>query len=121
MSNLNAFLKDCEHSLGAENVTLVEETIKRYGEHTLPAADRPAVLVSGSGVNYYGDRGGEVLTETSGPGPAADSFLTRVVLAWEAATGAASEAGVRVCHIRTSMVLDASSGGRTTSAFHPTS
>jgi 4-cresol dehydrogenase (hydroxylating) len=49
-SNLTAFLKDCERALGAENVTLVEETIKRYGEHTLPAADRRpgAVVYPGS-------------------------------------------------------------------------
>ena len=48
--NLTAFLKDCERALGAENVTLVEETIKRYGEHTLPAADRRpgAVVYPGS-------------------------------------------------------------------------
>jgi uncharacterized protein (TIGR01777 family) len=77
----------------------------------LPAADRPGVLVSGSGVNYYGDRGGEVLTETSGPGPAAESFLTRVVLAWEAGTQPAEAAGIRTCHIRTAMVLDRSAGG----------
>lgn len=74
-------------------------------------ADRPPVLVSGSGVNYYGDRGGEILTETSGSGPPEASFLTRVVLAWEAATAPAVDAGVRVCCIRTSMVLDPGAGG----------
>jgi 4-cresol dehydrogenase (hydroxylating) len=48
--NLEAFLKDCERALGAENVTLAEETIQRYGEHTLPAADRRpgAVVYPGS-------------------------------------------------------------------------
>jgi 4-cresol dehydrogenase (hydroxylating) len=48
--NLEAFLKECERALGAENVSIVEETIKRYGEHTLPAADRRpgAVVYPGS-------------------------------------------------------------------------
>ncbi|MCW5771031.1 MAG: FAD-binding oxidoreductase [Rhodospirillaceae bacterium] len=48
--NLDAFLKDVERALGAENVSLVEETIKRYGEHTLPADDRRpgAVVYPGS-------------------------------------------------------------------------
>src|SRR5262245_38615867 len=48
--NLEGFLKDAERAVGAENVTLVEETIRRYGEHTLPAADRRpgAVVYPGS-------------------------------------------------------------------------
>lgn len=48
--NLEAFLKDVERALGADNVSLVEETIRRYGEHTLPAADRRpgAVVYPGS-------------------------------------------------------------------------
>ena len=49
---------------------------------------KPSVLVSASGVNYYGDRGDEVLTEASAPGPG--SFLTDLCLEWEAATGPAT-------------------------------
>jgi uncharacterized protein len=40
------------------------------------------VLVSGSAVGYYGDRGDEVLTETSSVG---HDFLADVTAAWEAA------------------------------------
>lgn len=71
-------------------------------------ANRPAVLVSGSGIDIYGDRGDEQLTEASphgGPG-----FLTDVVEAWEAATAPAVAAGIRVATIRTSMVLDGARG-----------
>lgn len=65
---------------------------------------RPPVLVSGSAVGWYGgDRGDEVLTERSGPG---DDFLTEVCLEWEAATAAAEQAGIRVAHLRTGLVLD---------------
>jgi uncharacterized protein (TIGR01777 family) len=69
--------------------------------------DKPPVMVSGSGIDFYGDRGDEELTEASGPG---EGFLTDVVLAWEAAAAPAEAAGIRVPRIRTAMVLDASDG-----------
>ena len=75
----------------------------------LAGLDRPpGVLVSASGVNYYGDRGDEVLTESSGPGPG--SFLTDLCRAWEAATEPATAAGVRTCIVRTGIVLDPAAG-----------
>jgi uncharacterized protein (TIGR01777 family) len=63
---------------------------------------RPPVLVSGSAIGFYGDRGDEQLTEASGPGT---GFLTEVCLAWEASTAAAEAAGIRVAHLRTGIVL----------------
>jgi uncharacterized protein len=65
-------------------------------------ADPPAVLVSGSAVGYYGDRDDEVLTEASSPG---DGFLAEVTVAWEAAAAPAAEAGIRVTHPRTGVVI----------------
>ncbi len=67
----------------------------------------PAVLVSGSAVGFYGDRGDEVLTELSAPG---DDFLAGVVQAWEAATAPAADAGVRTVLARTGIVLSARGG-----------
>lgn len=67
----------------------------------------PAVLVSGSGVGYYGDRGDEVLTERSSSG---NDFLAGVCLAWEAATSPAARAGVRVATVRSGVVLDPNGG-----------
>ncbi len=70
--------------------------------------DRPAVLLSGSAVGYYGtDRGDEVVTESSGPGP---DFLAQLCVDWEAATAPAQAAGVRVAHLRTGIVLDRTGG-----------
>jgi uncharacterized protein (TIGR01777 family) len=70
---------------------------------TLAGLDpRPTVLVSGSAVGYYGERGDEVLTEASGPG---DDFLARLCVAWEAATAPSEDAGIRVATIRTGLVL----------------
>jgi hypothetical protein len=67
----------------------------------------PRVLVSGSAIGYYGDRGDEILTETSSAG---DGFLVGVVKAWEAEAEPARLAGIRVVHPRTGLVM-ARSGG----------
>jgi uncharacterized protein (TIGR01777 family) len=73
------------------------------------AVDPPAVLVSMSGIRYYGvDRGDEQLTETSTAGH--DGFLPLVTARWEAATRPAAEAGIRVCHARTGLVLSRQGG-----------
>ncbi|HZN14892.1 MAG TPA: TIGR01777 family oxidoreductase [Acidimicrobiales bacterium] len=65
-------------------------------------AAKPAVLVSGSAIGYYGERGDEVLTEESSRGT---GFLSGVCEAWERATAPAEAAGIRVVHIRTGIVL----------------
>ena len=70
-------------------------------------ADPPKVMVSGSAVGYYGDRGDEVLTEESSAGT---DFLARVVADWEEATAPASDAGIRVVHLRSGVVEHPSGG-----------
>jgi uncharacterized protein len=70
----------------------------------LCAKARPAVLISASGMRWYGiDRGDEPLTETSTA--AAPGCLPRLAQRWEAATHPAQDAGIRVCHLRTGLVL----------------
>jgi uncharacterized protein (TIGR01777 family) len=71
------------------------------------AEPRPRVLVSASGVNYYGPRGDEPLTEDA---PAGDDFLARVCVAWEREAAAARELGLRVAMLRTAVVLDKQGG-----------
>jgi uncharacterized protein (TIGR01777 family) len=67
----------------------------------------PTVLVSASAVGVYGDRGDEILEETSSPGR---GFLSDVCVAWEREASAAQAFGVRVVHLRTGIVFDATSG-----------
>ena len=67
-----------------------------------PADRRPPVLVNASGIDYYGDRGDEVIAEDGAPG---DSFLARLSQQWEAAAQKAEPLGVRVVRIRTAMVF----------------
>jgi uncharacterized protein (TIGR01777 family) len=67
----------------------------------------PIALVSGSAIGAYGDRGDEMLTEDSDLGK---GFLAEVVRAWEAATEPAQDAGLRVAHARTGLVLTPDGG-----------
>ena len=62
----------------------------------------PSVFVSSSAVGIYGDRGSEELTEDSSHG---DDFLAEVCVAWEQAADPAREAGIRVVHPRTGVVI----------------
>lgn len=69
--------------------------------------DGPKVLLSGSAVGFYGDRGSEMLDEESGPGR---GFLSQVTQDWEAATRPAARAGIRVVRLRTGIVLSGRGG-----------
>jgi uncharacterized protein (TIGR01777 family) len=67
----------------------------------------PRVLLSGSAIGFYGATGDEELNERSTAG---DGFLADVCRAWEAATSPAEDAGVRVVHLRTGIVLSPRGG-----------
>jgi uncharacterized protein (TIGR01777 family) len=69
--------------------------------------ERPRVLVSASGVDYYGDRGAEEITEESAPG---EGFLAELCVTWEREAQAAEELGLRVTRMRTAMALVKSGG-----------
>jgi hypothetical protein len=71
------------------------------------ASPRPRVLVSGSAVGYYGDRGDEVLDETSS---SRDDFLSQLCRDWEAAAERAAALGLRVVRLRTGVVLGRAGG-----------
>lgn len=68
---------------------------------------RPRVLLSASGVGYYGPRGAQVLDETA---PAGDSYIAQIARRWEESTAAAAEAGVRVVTMRTGVVVSGRGG-----------
>ena len=73
----------------------------------LPQNQRPRVMLSGSATGIYGDRGDAILTEDSHAGT---GFLAGVAQAWERATRLAEEAGIRVVHLRTAVVLSPKGG-----------
>ncbi len=67
----------------------------------------PEVLVAGSAVGYYGFESHEPVTEAD---PRGRGFLADVVVAWEGAAAPAAEAGIRVVHARSGVVLTAKGG-----------
>ena len=67
----------------------------------------PKVLVSASAIGFYGDRGDEILDESS---PSGSGFLARVIREWEAATEPAAAAGIRVVQMRFGVVLSPNGG-----------
>jgi hypothetical protein len=87
---------------------------RRMATHNLVEAiggleTRPNVLVSGSAIGVYGDRGDEVLDESSSAAGEGD-FAAEVVAEWERAAHEIDGAGVRLVIVRTGLVLNADSG-----------
>lgn len=73
----------------------------------LPPADRPKVLLNASAIGWYGDTDDRPVTEEE---PAGEGFLADMCRVWEAATGPAEDAGVRVVRLRTGYALDREAG-----------
>jgi uncharacterized protein (TIGR01777 family) len=67
----------------------------------------PATLVAASAIGWYGDTGGREVDESA---PAGEAFLSRLVRDWEAAADPAAEAGIRVVHPRSGLVLTPAGG-----------
>jgi uncharacterized protein (TIGR01777 family) len=90
------------------------EVIRRSRVETTAAVARAVagagtpVLLSGSAIGFYGDRGAEELDETSGPGA---GFLAEVCVEWEAAT-APARGSTRLALLRTGVVIGSSNGER---------
>lgn len=70
-------------------------------------AVRPRVLVSASAVGLYGERGDQILDESS---PPASGFLADVCREWEEEADKAAVFGVRVVKIRIGLVLGREGG-----------
>jgi uncharacterized protein len=73
----------------------------------LAAPEPPPVLLVASAIGWYGDTGDAAVTETA---PAGAGFLADLVRDWEAAAQPAADAGLRVVHLRSGIVLSAAGG-----------
>lgn len=89
--------------LRASRIALTEELVRRIAA----AEHKPAVLLSGSAIGYYGGRGDEELSEDSGAGA---DFPAQLCVDWEATANAAERYGVRVCLLRTGLILSTDGG-----------
>jgi uncharacterized protein (TIGR01777 family) len=68
---------------------------------------KPKVMVNQSAVGYYGNRGDEVLDESSAPG---EGFDANVCVEWEKAAHEVEPSGVRLAIVRTGQVMETGGG-----------
>ena len=93
-------MKGLIHDSRVNSTTLLAKTLAGL-------ANPPKVFVCASAIGFYGDRGQEVMTEDSEPGP---TFLSETCREWEEATAAARDAGIRVVNLRIGVVLSPQGG-----------
>jgi uncharacterized protein (TIGR01777 family) len=86
--------------LWESRVSLTQELVK----HIEAAQQKPKVLISGSAIGYYGNTGDVIVDETSSVG---SDFGAKLCSAWE---NSALKLNIRVCILRTGLVLDSSGG-----------
>ncbi len=95
----------------AQRKTLLRDSRVAATQHLVGALARlrrpPRVFIAASAIGFYGDRGDELLTESSAPG---DDFLASVTRDWEAASMRAAQFGARVVTLRFGIIL-AKNGG----------
>ncbi len=95
--------EDRKQLIRSSRIGLTEHLITCIAHMTV----KPELLISGSAVGYYGNQGDTVLTEQSTP---YEDFSSQLCADWEAAAKQAEQFGVRVCLIRTGLVI-ADGGG----------
>jgi uncharacterized protein (TIGR01777 family) len=84
--------------LRQSRINLTEELVTCMARMTV----KPELLISGSAIGYYGDQGDYVITEQS---EVKHDFSQQLCTDWEQAAKKAEQLGVRVCLIRTGLVL----------------
>jgi uncharacterized protein (TIGR01777 family) len=99
------------HRWTAERKRAIRESRVRGTEQLASAvramAVKPRVVLSGSAVGFYGDRGDETVDESAAPG---NDFLAGVCVDWERAAGPIAGVGVRLVQLRTGIVLNPAGG-----------
>jgi uncharacterized protein (TIGR01777 family) len=92
-----------QERLWNSRVTLTEELVGRIAQAKRP----PKVLLSGSATGYYGDAGNIAQDESA---PSGADFGAQLCAAWEGAAMKALDSHVRVCLLRTGLVLHSDGG-----------
>ena len=84
-------------------------TTQRRVEFIERTETKPSVFLSGSAIGYYGDQGDAEIDESASVNPQ-DDFGHQLCMAWEKTAEKAKEHGVRVCLLRTGLVLGKNGG-----------
>jgi uncharacterized protein len=116
MEGTDAFVHLSGANIGAGRWTRAQKSILRGSrvdstrvlvEALARLRHRPRVFVCASATGYYGDRGEEILTESSGPGT---DFLSLLACDWEAEAKRAEESGIRTVRLRFGVILSVDGG-----------
>ncbi|WGL17563.1 TIGR01777 family oxidoreductase [Microbulbifer bruguierae] len=83
------------------------ETTERLVQWIFTLPQQPGYVLSGSAVGYYGDRGGDLLKESNGPG---GGFAAQLCRDWESVTQPLQQASICVGTMRTAIVLSTRGG-----------
>ncbi len=84
-------------------ITLTEQLVDFMAQCSI----KPRLLISGSAIGYYGDQGDSVLNEQSSMGA---GFAAQLCHDWEQAARRAEPLGIRVCLLRTGLVIGGEGG-----------
>ncbi len=95
--------KEVKQKIYSSRIESTEQLVEAIRE----ADNRPDVMISASGADYYNPAGDQVLDESA---PAGDSFLSKVCVDWEAAAQPVTELGVRLGTPRIGVVLEKDGG-----------
>lgn len=68
---------------------------------------KPALMISGSAIGYYGNHGAEFLDEQAEPG---NGFSSKLCVDWELEANRAESLGIRTCYLRTGVVMGRNGG-----------
>ncbi len=78
------------------------KTTRQLIAYIKTAENKPEVLISGSAIGYYGNQKSRILNEKSEP---IEDFSHQLCEKWETAAQQAEDFGIRVCIIRTGLVI----------------
>lgn len=85
------------------------QTTNQLIDYISRAKQKPFVLINGSAIGFYGDTGDEVLTENS-IASISNDFAHRLCVEWEQTAHKAADDGVRLCLLRTGLVVGKDGG-----------
>lgn len=83
------------------------ESIRMIYDLMLKNKNQVNHIISASAIGYYGNRGNELLTESSLP---FKNFLAETCVAWEEAVDEGEKLGLRIVKLRTGIILDSKGG-----------
>lgn len=107
LAGVNLFSKRWNNAFKNEVLESRKVSTKNLADAIKSCSNKPEVLISASGIGYYGDCRDNTLSEES---PAGNDFLADVCKVWESEARKVEQFGVRSVQVRTGLVLSTEDG-----------